>query len=61
MVVYPLGTTVLPITEQHLNHDKSFEQRVAPLGTVHLPQTTPVSRKPHSSLSAAATHLQAVL
>lgn len=45
IVVQPLGTIVLPITEQHLNHDKPFEQPVAPFRTVHLPQTTPTSRE----------------
>lgn len=34
---------------------------LAPLGTVHLPQTTPTSRSTHDPLSAAAKHLRAVL
>lgn len=54
-VVQALATTVLLIIEQHSDHDKPFEQLLAPLERVPLPQTTPASRKLRSPLSTAAT------
>lgn len=56
-----MATTVLLIIEQHSDHDKPFEQLLAPLERVPLPQTTPASRKLRRPLSTAAAHAQAVL